>query len=183
MSFEDENDYWTESDVRAFSFDDDEQSNVVADSTKTLESILAAKPASNEPFLKPSMIMCPQDGIERLLEYLESRKVQPIKNSIRPDPRTCIIEILDGKRTMDFSIFKTRREKLMLLDCAISSLDGNVITAVTIFISKTLKLSLFADELKSRPIALDHYLNYLNTLVEPRLDNLVKKFEGLRSSL
>lgn len=167
MSYEEENDYWNGSDVKPFNFDEDDppiNSGVSSSSpgtVKTLESILAAKSSSNEPFLKPSMIMCHQDRVEQLIDYLENKNPTRTNQTQKLDPRSCIIDIIDKKRPIDFSIYKSRREKLMLLDCAISSSDGDVITAVTVFISKTLKPSIVAEEFKRRPIASDHYRNYL----------------------
>lgn len=165
MSFEEENDYWSGSDVRPFNFDDDDQigdTNPNPTPVKTLESILAAKPSSNEPFLRPSMIMCHDDNTEQLLDYLDSKSKPHSSETPKLDPRTYIVDIVDGKKPIDFSIYKSKREKLMLLDCAISCLDGNIITAVTIFMSKTLKPSLFVEELRRRPMAVDHYINYLD---------------------
>lgn len=169
MSLEDESDYWSSSGVRPFNFDEDDLSpNITgisqsgkSESLKTVESILAAKPSSNEPFLKPSMIVCNGNKIEQLIEYLDNLNPQ-LKDVPRPDPRIYIMDIIDKKRPIEFSSYKSRREKMMLLDCAINCSDGNLITAVTIFISKTLKQSIFLEELRKRTAALDHYLNYLD---------------------
>lgn len=179
MSLEEEDDFWNSSDVKAFNFDDEDQTSgpnpssssnstsagpSVSTSTgyKTLGSILAAKSSSNEPFLKPSIIMCSgSDRIEDLIEYLDGN----ISNSHTPverqDPKLYIRDIVDKRVPIDFSPYKSKREKLLLLDCAICCSDGNAITAVSIFISKTLKTALFIEEMKKRPIAIDHYVNYL----------------------
>lgn len=177
MSFEDENDYWSNSGVRPFNFDEDDQSSDIAssshpntgqsDSLRTVESILAAKPSSNEPFLRPSIIMCNTNRVEQLVDNIDILN-PPLTQPIKPDPRAFIIDILDKKRPIDFSIYKSKREKLMLLDCAIGCSDGNLITAITIFMSKTLKQSIFIDELKRRHVAADHYINYLESTCKSR---------------
>lgn len=177
MSLEEENDYWSGSGVRPFNFDEDDQSPVIgpsgqsttsqSETLRTVESILAAKPSSNEPFLRPSIIMCNTNKIEQLIDNIDILN-PPLTQPTRPDPRAYIIDILDKKRPIDFSIYKSKREKLMLLDCAIGCSDGNLITAITIFMSKTLKQSIFIDELKRRPIAADHYLNYLESTCRSR---------------
>lgn len=177
MSFDEENDYWSGSGVRPFNFDEDDQNSTISptsqtnneptESVRTVESILAAKPSSNEPFLRPSMIMCNENRIEQLIDFIEILNPQQ-KPPSRPDPRAYIIDIIDKKRPIDFSIYRSRREKLMLLDCAIGCSDGNLITAITVFMSKTLKQSIFLDELRKRPIAADHYLNYLESTCRSR---------------
>lgn len=183
MSLEEEDDFWNSSGVKAFNFDDEDQlansnitnSNVnssyaIAPSStssssiagfKTLGSILAAKPLSNEPFLKPSMIMCNDDKIEQLIEYLDDDTFSRQISLPKQDPKTYIRDVVDKRIPTDFSSYKSKRDKLLLLDCAICCSDGNAITAVTIFISKTLKTSIFIEELKKRPMAVDHYINYL----------------------
>lgn len=179
MSLDEEDDFWNSSDVKAFNFDDEDQTlnanNPTSSSNtstagqtsssstgyKTLGSILAAKSSSNEPFLKPSVIMCDGDKIEDLIEYLDDN----ISNSHMPvdrqDPKLYIRDIVDKRVPIDFSPYKSKREKLLLLDCAILCHDGNAITAVSIFISKTLKTTMFIEEMKKRPTAVDHYVNYL----------------------
>lgn len=181
MSLEDDDDFWNSSGVKAFNFDDEDQlanssitnsnsSYAIAPSgsgstatsgVKTLGSILAAKPSSNEPFLKPSMILCSDANIEQLIEHLDDTVSVRQPSFPKQDPKTYIRDIIDKRTPIDFSPYKSKRDKLLLLDCAICCSDGNAITAVTIFISKTLKMSIFIEELKKRPLAVDHYVNYL----------------------
>lgn len=170
MSHDDEDAFWNTSEVKPFSFEDEDQilttqtnSNTPSSSIKTLGNILAASPSSGEPFLKPSIIMCDGDKIEKLVQHLDKYYPQPnnIDNFRKQDPKTYISDIVNKRVPIDFSPYKSKREKLLLLDCAICCSDGNTITAVTIFISKSLKQSLFISELKKRPIAVDHYMNYL----------------------
>lgn len=180
MSLDEEDDFWNSSDVKAFSFDDEEQttSNAISSSTlrnnpsrtattpnppevKTLGSVLAARPSSNEPFLKPSMIMCNRDRIEDLIAYMDKNLLTRFDHRTKQDPRGHIRDIIERKAPLDFSRFKAKRDKLLLLDCAICSSDGNTITAAAIFLSKTLKRSLFIEEMKKRPVAIEHYVNYL----------------------
>lgn len=182
MSPEEEDDFWNSSGVKAFNFDDEDQlansnitnSNVLssyaiapssssssAAGVKTLGSILAAKQSSNEPFLKPSMIMCKGDKIEQLIEHLDNSISSRQISLPNQDPKKYIRDIVEKRIPIDFSSYKSKRDKLLLLDCAICCSDGNAITAVTIFMSKTLKSSILIEELKRRPIAVDHYVNYL----------------------
>lgn len=58
---------------------------------------------------------------------------------------------------------KGKDEKTALLDAAIKSHDGNVITAVVLFLRNTLKKSTFQQLLLERIDAINHYLHYLQT--------------------
>lgn len=77
------------------------------------------------------------------------------------DPSLYIRDIVDRGVAIDFSPYKFKREKLSLLDSAIAFSDGNAIIAVTVFMSKTLKESIFLEELEKRPIAAQHWKHYL----------------------
>lgn len=179
MSLDADDEFWNRSNVKAMSFDDEDQlitaqanqsGNIAAaetatdnasPGTKTLHDILAARPSSSEPFLKPSIIMCNADRIEELIIFTEDNFVNPQLPAPKVDPKTYIKNIIDKRVPIDFSAYKSKQDKLLLLDSAICYSDGNTITAATIHLSKTLKQSLFINELKRRPIAIDHYINYL----------------------
>lgn len=189
MSHEEEDAFWNTSEVRPFNFEDEDQSlsnNTVNSSStyaittnnqnsnppppsnpsviKTIGNVLAATSSPDEPFLKPSIIMCNGDKIEKLIEHLDKCYSIPNQNEkIKQDPKLYISDIVNKRVPIDFSPYKSKREKLLLLDCAICCSDGNAITAATIFISKTLKQSIFISELKKRPMAVDHYINYLES--------------------
>lgn len=167
MSLDEEDDFWNSSNVKAFNFDDEEQNQratTAAEQTavKTLASVLSAKTSSNEPFLKPSMIICHRrNNIDHVMKYLTDRIREPQTSKPSQDPRTHITNIVNNGESINLSPYKSKRDKLALLDCAICCCDGNVITAVTIFLAKTLKQSIFIDEIRKRPMAVNHYLNYL----------------------
>ncbi|KAL4237699.1 spermatogenesis-defective protein 39 [Mactra antiquata] len=57
--------------------------------------------------------------------------------------------------------YKSKEDKLLLLDKAIASHDGNAIIAAVIFMKRTLTDALFNLELLRRPVAVDQYLAYL----------------------
>lgn len=167
MSYEEEDDFWNSSNVKAFNFDDEEQNQratTAAEQTavKTLASVLSAKTSSDEPFLKPSMITCHRrNNIDYIIKHLTDEILDPQNHTTKQDPRTYITDIVNNRAPIDFSPYKSKRDKLALLDCAICCCDGNVITAATMFLSKTLKQSIFIEEIRKRPMAIHHYLNYL----------------------
>ncbi|TWW68420.1 Spermatogenesis-defective protein 39 -like protein, partial [Takifugu flavidus] len=65
--------------------------------------------------------------------------------------------------------FRSLRDKLSLLDSAISTNDGNVITAVLIHLKRTLSREVLFRELASRPTALRHFIQYLNETGEQKV--------------
>lgn len=154
MSFEGD-DFWQTSSIKPFNFDDEEKQHPPV---KTPESVLSVRP-TNEPFLRPSMITCQHraDLIEHLTKNIPDIQTLPAHQ----DPKSYILDIVNKQVPIDFSPYKSKSEKMALLDAAICCHDGNVITAVTLFLSKTLKSSLFNEELRKRPIALDHYNSFI----------------------
>ncbi|XP_036398415.1 spermatogenesis-defective protein 39 homolog [Megalops cyprinoides] len=65
--------------------------------------------------------------------------------------------------------FRSLKDKLLLLDEAVNALDGNVITAVLIYLKKSLSKEILSRELMSREIALRHYIHYLKEVGEQKL--------------
>uniref|UniRef100_A0A3B4DC13 Spermatogenesis-defective protein 39 homolog n=1 Tax=Pygocentrus nattereri TaxID=42514 RepID=A0A3B4DC13_PYGNA len=65
--------------------------------------------------------------------------------------------------------FRSLQEKLLLLDEAVSENDGNVITAVLIYLKKSLSKEILFRELMLREIALRHYVHYLKEMGEQKL--------------
>ncbi|KAI5619847.1 spermatogenesis-defective protein 39-like [Silurus asotus] len=65
--------------------------------------------------------------------------------------------------------FRSLQDKLLLLDEAVSAHDGNIITAVLIYLKKSLSKEILFRELMLREIALRHYIHYLKEMGEQRL--------------
>lgn len=73
--------------------------------------------------------------------------------------------------------FRSLQDKLLLLDEAVNAHDGNVITAVLIYLKRSLGKEILFRELLSREIALRHYVHYLKEMGEQR--TLVELFKSL----
>nr|XP_014434853.1 spermatogenesis-defective protein 39 homolog isoform X1 [Pelodiscus sinensis]XP_014434854.1 spermatogenesis-defective protein 39 homolog isoform X2 [Pelodiscus sinensis] len=65
--------------------------------------------------------------------------------------------------------FRSLQEKLMLLDEAVAVHDGNVITAILIFLKRTLKKEILFRELEVRQVALHHLIHFLKETGEQKL--------------
>ncbi|MBN3312638.1 SPE39 protein, partial [Atractosteus spatula] len=77
----------------------------------------------------------------------------------------------DGVPMQPYSLEKFRclKDKLLLLDKAVESHDGNVITAVLIFLKRSLSKEVLFRELVSRQIALQHFIHFLKEMGEQKL--------------
>uniref|UniRef100_A0A3B3Y2S5 Spermatogenesis-defective protein 39 homolog n=2 Tax=Poecilia mexicana TaxID=48701 RepID=A0A3B3Y2S5_9TELE len=65
--------------------------------------------------------------------------------------------------------FRSLQDKLLLLDLAVAAHDGNAITAVLIYLKRTLCKDVLFRELESRQTALRHFIHYLTESREQRL--------------
>ncbi|XP_012680160.1 spermatogenesis-defective protein 39 homolog [Clupea harengus] len=65
--------------------------------------------------------------------------------------------------------FRSLQDKMLLLDQAVSAHDGNVITAVLIYLKRSLSKEILFHELAEREVALRHYVHYLKEMGEQRL--------------
>ncbi|KAG5857679.1 spermatogenesis-defective protein 39 homolog [Anguilla anguilla] len=83
-------------------------------------------------------------------------------------PEETVRRMRTGK-AYSLETFRSLKDKLLLLDEAVCALDGNVITAVLIYLKKSLSKEIISRELMSREIALRHYIHYLKEVGEQKL--------------
>uniref|UniRef100_A0A8B9HP50 Spermatogenesis-defective protein 39 homolog n=1 Tax=Astyanax mexicanus TaxID=7994 RepID=A0A8B9HP50_ASTMX len=89
-------------------------------------------------------------------------------------------------RAYSLERFRSLQDKLLLLDEAVSLHDGNVITAVLIYLKRSLSKEILFRELMVREVALRHYVHYLKEMGEQKLllmqykEHLNIKDEGRR---
>ncbi|KAM4662154.1 spermatogenesis-defective protein 39 homolog isoform 1-T2 [Discoglossus pictus] len=79
--------------------------------------------------------------------------------------------------------FRSLKEKLQLLDEAVRVHDGNVITAVLIFMKKTLNSEVLFRELEVRQVALRHYIHFLRESSEQQILLELLRFLGRTEEL
>uniref|UniRef100_A0A8C4XHG6 Spermatogenesis-defective protein 39 homolog n=1 Tax=Erpetoichthys calabaricus TaxID=27687 RepID=A0A8C4XHG6_ERPCA len=92
-------------------------------------------------------------------------------------PEDTVGRMQNGK-TYTLEDFRALRDKMLLLDEAVQLHNGNVITAVLIFLKKTLSKEILFRELESRQVALRHFIHYLKEMEELKLLNELLKFLG-----
>ncbi|XP_061669025.1 spermatogenesis-defective protein 39 homolog isoform X3 [Syngnathoides biaculeatus] len=93
----------------------------------------------------------------------EIRRPRSEKEDLLGDwsPEDAVSKMRQGK-TVPLERFRRLRDKLVLLDASVDARDGNVITAVLIFLKKSLSKEVLFGELASRPTALRHLVAYLS---------------------
>uniref|UniRef100_A0A8C6A012 Spermatogenesis-defective protein 39 homolog n=1 Tax=Marmota marmota marmota TaxID=9994 RepID=A0A8C6A012_MARMA len=72
-------------------------------------------------------------------------------------------------RVCSLERFRSLQDKLQLLEEAVSMHDGNVITAVLIFLKRTLSKEILFRELEVRQIALRHFIHFLKEIGDQKL--------------
>lgn len=83
-------------------------------------------------------------------------------------PEETVQRLQQGKNVA-MEKFRSLQDKLLLLDFAVNGNDGNAITAVLIFLKRTLNKEVLFRELESRPTALRHFIHLLSETHEQRL--------------
>uniref|UniRef100_A0A0N5AJU2 Vps16_C domain-containing protein n=1 Tax=Syphacia muris TaxID=451379 RepID=A0A0N5AJU2_9BILA len=76
------------------------------------------------------------------------------------DPEVTVSRLRNGE-PVSLDLYRSHLQKMNLLEAALSSLDGNAIIAVVLFLKRSMSESLFYDVLLRNPIATDHYLAVL----------------------
>uniref|UniRef100_A0A667XSU0 Spermatogenesis-defective protein 39 homolog n=1 Tax=Myripristis murdjan TaxID=586833 RepID=A0A667XSU0_9TELE len=183
----DEEDYWNSSKFKAFTFDDeDDEFTKLKESRQAVNSIcgLVEEEEDEDEVEKVSWSGEPvgSEGISRFLSDSETGSgasasspcvscfllpvscrylvvgqgdgVQPARAELPQDRH-------DAVAAVSLEKFRSLQEKLLLLDEAVGVHDGNVITAVLIYLKKSLSKEVLFRELESRQTALRHFIHYL----------------------
>ncbi|XP_067847161.1 spermatogenesis-defective protein 39 homolog [Heptranchias perlo] len=88
--------------------------------------------------------------------------------SIDWSPLETVTQMQKG-RMYSFERFRSLKDKLHLVDEAVRMHDGNVITAVLMFLKRTLSKEVLFRELEYRQVALQHFVYYLKETGEQKL--------------
>ncbi|MCP9257096.1 BMA-SPE-39 [Dirofilaria immitis] len=109
----------------------------------------------------------------------EHRKLQKHLEQVRleryraADPEHTVRRLLRND-SVSLDLYRSKKEKLGLLEAALESYDGNVIIAVVLALERSLETSVFLDIIKQKPVAVNHYTAYLKDM---------KNFDQLTSTL
>ncbi|AWP20499.1 putative spermatogenesis-defective protein 39 -like isoform 2 [Scophthalmus maximus] len=83
-------------------------------------------------------------------------------------PEETVHRMKQGK-SVSLEKFRSLQDKLLLLDFSVAAHDGNVITAVLIYLKRTLSKEVLFRELESRQTALRHFIHYLTETRDQKL--------------
>lgn len=92
--------------------------------------------------------------LQRHLEQIRFERYRPA------DPEITVRRLQCGE-SVALDLYRSKKEKLNLLDTALDSFDGNVVIAVVLALEKSLETSVFLEILKQKPVAAHHYVAYL----------------------
>ncbi|NXY48863.1 SPE39 protein, partial [Ceuthmochares aereus] len=106
-------------------------------------------------------------GVKNYAPELRRPKAEYKDYSSDWSPRDTVRRMQRGK-VCSLERFRSLQDKLVLLDEAVVGHDGNVITAVLIFLKRTLRREILFRELEMRQVALSHLIHFLKETGEQK---------------
>ncbi|NWZ76400.1 SPE39 protein, partial [Poecile atricapillus] len=106
-------------------------------------------------------------GVKSYAPELRRSKAEYKDYSSDWSPRDTVRRMQRGK-VCSLERFRSLQDKLVLLDEAVAGHDGNVITAVLIFLKRTLRREILFRELEVRQVALCHLIHFLREMGEQK---------------
>ncbi|XP_072934050.1 spermatogenesis-defective protein 39 homolog [Epargyreus clarus] len=168
----DDDDYWntSETKARAFSFDDDVLSpqEILAISQKpytgqTEESVFSNVNTSSIRAATVPLASLVSPKVLELIVLAQSGKY-PTTAKQEPEQTVAVsLKRLVLGRSCSLHSHRSMRCKTELLDGAIGIGDGNAILTVVLYLIQSLKKNLVYELLSSRPLALNHYISFLQS--------------------
>ncbi|NXD70361.1 SPE39 protein, partial [Eolophus roseicapillus] len=107
-------------------------------------------------------------GVKNYAPELRRPKAEYKDYSNDWSPKDTVRRMQRGK-VCSLERFRSLQDKLVLLDEAVAGHDGNVITAVLIFLKRTLRREILFRELEVRQVALCHLIHFLKETGEQKL--------------
>ncbi|XP_039922498.1 spermatogenesis-defective protein 39 homolog [Hirundo rustica] len=106
-------------------------------------------------------------GVKSYAPELRRPKAEYKDYSSDWSPKDTVRRMQRGK-VCSLERFRSLQDKLVLLDEAVAGHDGNVITAVLIFLKRTLRREILFRELEMRQVALCHLIHFLREMGEQK---------------
>ncbi|NXS16959.1 SPE39 protein, partial [Mystacornis crossleyi] len=116
------------------------------------------------PYLQKSLT---DTGVKNYAPELRRPKAEYKDYSSDWSPKDTVRRMQRGK-VCSLERFRSLQDKLVLLDEAVAGHDGNVITAVLIFLKRTLRREILFRELEVRQVALCHLIHFLRETGEQK---------------
>ncbi|XP_030627714.1 spermatogenesis-defective protein 39 homolog isoform X2 [Chanos chanos] len=185
----DEDDYWNSSKIqnKAFTFDDDDDEFTrLKESKRAVNSIISFDEDDDDDDVEkvswsgePVGMKSKAGGFQSFSESISDTSVRTYAPELRRPKAECkdfisdwtpeeTVRRMQRGRVYSLEKFRSLQDKLLLLDEAVSAHDGNVITAVLIYLKKSLSKEILFRELMCREVALRHYVHYVKEMGEQR---------------
>ncbi|XP_045482450.1 spermatogenesis-defective protein 39 homolog [Harmonia axyridis] len=145
-------DYWNSSSTSKFNFDDEDLCASQIDSVAN--DVFSSKQENNINIFAIDFIIS-KKSLDLLLADADTESVYMVTTV-----GEAIKKLVRGNKVV-LEQFKSYKDKLQLLDEAITTYNGDIILRVTDFLRSTLKFSLFCNILVKRRVALVHYSDFL----------------------
>ncbi|CAB3258468.1 unnamed protein product [Arctia plantaginis] len=169
----DDDDYWntSETKAKALSFDDDVLSpqEILAIGQKSYSGQIEESIFSNLNITSAKSAAVPLSSLvsSKVLELIllaqsgkcpskETKQVLPSEETV-----AMTLKRLTLGRSCSLHIHRSLKSKTELLDGALAIGDGNAVLTVVLFLIQTLNKKLVYELLSSRPVALNHYISFL----------------------
>ncbi|XP_018566566.1 spermatogenesis-defective protein 39 homolog [Anoplophora glabripennis] len=148
MAGKSEDDFWNTSSSLGFNFDDDE------DTSEPFSESVFNSP-TEESSVVPIFSIISKNCLDLVLDDIKS-----VNEYVTPPVEEIIKKIFNGQK-YSLEVYKKFDEKLLLLDSALDTMDGNIILKVILFLKSTLKRNIFSHQLSKRKVAVKYYADYL----------------------
>uniref|UniRef100_A0A673FNL3 Spermatogenesis-defective protein 39 homolog n=1 Tax=Sinocyclocheilus rhinocerous TaxID=307959 RepID=A0A673FNL3_9TELE len=191
-----DDEYWNSSKFKAFTFDDDDDEfSRLKESKRAVNSILVDDDEDEDDVERVSWSGEPVGSISWSVKETASSirsgseqsfpKIDTTPSLSKQGSGYSLSSLFKGnlydlspeetvrrmQKGREFSLekFRSLQDKLLLLDEAVAVYDGNLITAVLIYLNKSLSKEILFRELMARDVALRHYVHYLKEMGEQKL--------------
>uniref|UniRef100_A0A8C5TGW7 Spermatogenesis-defective protein 39 homolog n=1 Tax=Malurus cyaneus samueli TaxID=2593467 RepID=A0A8C5TGW7_9PASS len=178
----DEEEYWHSSKFRAFTFDDeDDELSQLKESKRAVNSLRDIVDDDDDDLERVSWSGEPVGSISWSIKETASGSTSSLDgrdSSLQKGSSSYAVLPKQGSSYSLSSLFKgevcslerfrSLQDKLVLLDEAVAGHDGNVITAVLIFLKRTLRREILFRELEVRQVALCHLIHFLRETGEQK---------------
>ncbi|NXL56677.1 SPE39 protein, partial [Chordeiles acutipennis] len=137
-------------------------------SSYSLSSLFKGEGPHVLSYLCLSLSALSDTGVKNYAPELRRPKAEYKDYSSDWSPKDTVRRMQRGK-VCSLERFRSLQDKLVLLDEAVAGHDGNVITAVLIFLKRTLRREILFRELEVRQVALCHLIHFLKESGEQKL--------------
>ncbi|XP_044764779.1 spermatogenesis-defective protein 39 homolog [Coccinella septempunctata] len=144
-------DYWNSSSTSKFSFDDEDLSASQIDSVAN--DVFSSKQEEINIFAIDFIIS--KKCLDLLLADVDTENIHMVST-----PSDAVRKMVRGNKVV-LEQFKSYKDKIQLIDEALTTYNGDIILRVTDFLRTTLKFSLFCNVLVKRRAALVHYADFV----------------------